>query len=160
MKKTQINKRIAQMIANAEVDIKEAQNRHAKALQQQDQVSALLALVPDSVKYVSVYPSSIDYTWQVKGFNSAKTKKLLEAYMLLDATLGMRCEMSSDDNPDYNTRTFRFMYFFADNDSSWNADLSVLIGCELIEGGTACRRVQVGERVETVRTPEYKFICK
>lgn len=160
MKKTQINKHITQMITNAEIGIKEAQNHHAKALMQQDQVSALLALVPDSVQYVSVYPSNIDYAWQVKGFNSAKTKKLLEAYMELDAMLGMRCEMSSDDNPDYNTRRFCFKYFFADNDNSWNADLSVSIRCELIEGGTSCRRVQVGERVETVRTPEYKFICK
>lgn len=160
MKKTAINQKLEALLVSADKSIADAQRRKEKAIANRDSIGALLALVPDSVKYVSVYPSSIDYTLQVKGFNSAKTKRLLEAYMTLEDVFGMRCETSSEDSPEWNTRTFKFQWFAADNPSRWDATLSVSIRCELIEGGTACRRVIVGETVETVRTPEYKFVCK
>lgn len=160
MKKTQIQKELVLMLDNAALAIKQAQRREVVAIANQQNIAALLALVPNEVQYVSVYSSSVDYTLAVKGFNTAKTKRLLEAYIELADTFGMRLETSSDDAPEYNTRTFRFKYFAADNCSSWEPTLSVSIRCELIEGGTACRRVQVGEKVEVVKTPEYKFVCK
>jgi len=69
-------------------------------------------------------------------------------------------DMDSNDYPQYNQRSYSFKYFEDASTSTWYPDFTITITCELLEGGSACRRVQVGERVETIKTPEYVFVCK
>jgi hypothetical protein len=159
MKKNQIKQTIADAIKHQNKAMQDAETKLNDIIQHEDKITALLALTPNNIRYVSFYGKSIDYTVQVKGFNTAKTKKLLESYMDVG---GMRVEMESSDNPEWNTRVYKFFYFLPCNENkyNWYADFTVSIRCELIEGGTACRRVQVGEKVEVVKTPEYKFVCK
>jgi hypothetical protein len=162
MKKTAINKKLADLITSKEREIFQAREAIEKINAQRDIYTALLTLVPREVEYVSAYVGSINYTWQVRGFNSAKTKKLLEAYIDVADTFGARVLCSSSDSPEYNTRSFEFYYLLKGNEGKyqWNADIHVTVHCELIEGGTACRRVVVGETVEVVKTPQYQFVCK
>lgn len=160
MKKTQINSTIANLLSSQEHAVESALKMQTKVIAMQNYIAQVLALTPADVKYVSTYGTTVGYTVQVKGFKNAATKRLLESYMALEEKFGMRLEMSSSDNPEYNRREFLFKFYLPENNSYWDADLTVRVSCELIEGGNACRRVQVGEKVETIRTPEYQFICK
>lgn len=158
MNKTQANKRLVELSAYMIKKQRDAREEAKKVEALQGFLLQALALVPKEVQYTSLYASSLSFTVQVKGFNTAKTKKLLESFMGLD--LGGKLDMDSNDYPQYNQRSYSFKYFEDASTPIWYPDFTITITCELIEGGTACRRVQVGETVETIRTPEYKFICK
>lgn len=127
--------------------------------EQQHIYTQALATIPNTVKWVSTHFGSISYTMPVKGFKTAACKRQLEKTLDCLEQFG-RVECSSNDYPDNGYRSFEFKLFMPENNSSWNADLTIIVRCELIEGGSACRRVQVGETVEVVKTPQYQFICK
>jgi hypothetical protein len=158
MNKAKANKKLVELSAYIVKKQQDAKEEAKKVEALQDFLRQALTLVPKEVQYTSLYSFSLGFTVQVKGFNTAKTKKLLESFMRLD--LGGKIDMDSNDYPQYNQRSYSFKYFKEASTSIWYPDFTVTITCELIEGGTACRRVQVGEKVETIKTLEYVFVCK
>ena len=98
--------------------------------------------------YVSVYNRRTTLRLTVNCVNGLKEKGLLALIAYLDQLIG------STNSKDYAagygaSRTFHF--------GKWEDDLQVIMECDIPEDAKGCRKVAVGEKVETVT--QYVIEC-
>lgn len=146
-----VKSRVAEYVNSTANEVRKAEDRLAFLRNNERVIESVLRQCPRG-EYISLWgygdSMRVGYTIDVKGFKTAKLARELEKW------IGEATEMSSSESPEYGYRTYRFTV------PRGELTFHIAIEARLVAEAVSCRSVQVGEEVEIVRRPVYKFQCK